>query len=138
MDHGPQVLLVADWTADPHAVVAAAAARMERGACSFGLLIPARLHGLDWMGDPGASVPCARRTLDTIEALAAAAGLPVVEANIGDPDVGAAVVDALERFHATELIVCAPGRSGPLDLAHRARRLTRLPVTRFPTSPGRR
>jgi hypothetical protein len=61
-----RVLLVSDWTVDPHAVVAAAARHDERESAAFALLVPAWLHGLDWVGDPLASVPCAQRQLDVI------------------------------------------------------------------------
>src|SRR3954462_9149616 len=81
----PHVLLVADWTVDPYAVLAEAQRRRrERPATAFGTLVPAWLHGLDWTGDPGASVPCACRQLAAIGELAAAAGLLVETAVVGD------------------------------------------------------
>jgi hypothetical protein len=56
------MLVVADWAVDPRKVVATCAAR-GRGSVLH-LVVPAWLHGLDWAGDPFASVPCARRQLD--------------------------------------------------------------------------
>ena len=132
-DPAARVLLVTDWRIDPHAVVAAAARRHSRSEASFGLLVPAWLHGLDWAGDPAASVPCATRQLETITMLAAAAGLTIHDAAVGDPDPVTAIGDALDRSAVGELLVCVPARrlaSGPLELARRAHRATGLPVSR--------
>jgi hypothetical protein len=49
-----RVLVVADWTTDPEAVVAACIERRELSSGDFALLVPAWLHGLDWVGDPAA------------------------------------------------------------------------------------
>ena len=128
-----RVLLVSDWTFDPHAVVAAATACHEREPAALALLVPAWLHGLDWVGDPQASVPCAQRQVDVILGLAAAAGLTVCDAAVGDPDPATAIVDALERWPAAGVLLCARSRrllAGPLDFARRVHRLTGLPVQR--------
>jgi hypothetical protein len=94
--------------------------------------VPARLHGLDWVGDPRASVPCAQRQLETISQLAGAAGLTIASSSVGDPDPLAAICDALADWPAQQLLICdRQGRLGapyPLDLPSRARRLTGLPV----------
>jgi hypothetical protein len=124
-----RVLVVADWEADPDAVIAACRERAGAGPVVFGLLVPAMLHGLDWVGDPYASRPCAARRLEQLQRLAAAAGLPVQLAALGDPDPASAVGDALSAFAAAEVLVCGrPHRHGPLTLAHRLRRTTGLPV----------
>jgi hypothetical protein len=128
-----RVLLVSDWTVDPGTIVAAAASRNEREPASFAVLVPAWLHGLDWAGDPAASVPCAQRQLQAILALATATGLTVHDAAVGDPDPTTAIADALERVAADSILLCAPARRpifGPLDLARRAHRLSGLPVER--------
>jgi hypothetical protein len=97
--------------------------------------VPARLHGIDWVGDPYASVPCAQRQLDAIVRLAPAAGLDVVDARVGDPEQIAAIGDALADWPVQALLLCAPrGRVGapyPFDLWTRARRLSSLPVARI-------
>ena len=67
-----RVLLVADWAIDPHAVVRQATRHDQMHPTVYGLLVPAWLHGLDWAGDPEASVPCARRQVDAIRGLARA------------------------------------------------------------------
>ena len=132
-----RLLLVADWELDPHAVVAAARDAARRSdARSFGVLVPAWLHGLDWAGDPSASVPCAQRQLATIVDLAARAGLQVDWAGAGDPDPAAAVGDALADWPANAVgLLVRPHRlpfSHPLDLEHRVKRLSGLPVSSFP------
>ena len=47
-----RVLAVVDWSFDPHAVVAAISARDEGQRLSYGLLVPSRLHGINWVGSP--------------------------------------------------------------------------------------
>jgi hypothetical protein len=97
---------------------------------SFGLVVPAWLHGLDWAGDPRASRPCATRQLETIVGLAGSAGLEIDIAQVGDPDPTSAVDDALHEFAAGEILLCRDRsrRGHMLDLPHRLRRMTRLPV----------
>ena len=137
-----RVLVVADWTADAQAVVDACATRRELRGGAFGLVVPARLRGLDWVGDPTASIPCADRQLGSIGELAAAAGLRFDASSVGDPDPLAAIGDALADWPADELLLCMrPQRVAlphPFDLAHRARRLTGLAVSRVevPATPA--
>ena len=69
-----RVLVVADWRTDPEAIVAACVERYEQSGGHFALLVPARLHGLDWVGDPAASLPCAYRQLATLAHLAGSVG----------------------------------------------------------------
>jgi hypothetical protein len=134
-----RLLIVADWTVDPDRVVAAA--RHRRKATELGLVVPARLHGLDWAGDPGASCPCAQRQLEAIERLAAAAGLRLALAQVGDPDTLAAIGDALKDWPAQELLVCERqrfvGMRHAFDLPSRARRQTGVPVERLVLPPAR-
>ena len=131
---GPgRVLVVADWTTDPEAVVAACLVQHERSGADLALLVPAWLHGLDWAGDPAASVPCAHRQLNAIGRLADAAGITFYPAGVGDPDPVAAICDALSDWPAGELVLFTrwrrTGVSHPLDIAHRTRRATGLPVS---------
>jgi hypothetical protein len=128
-----RVLVVADWTTDAAAVIAACRRRRERESASLRLLVPAQPPGLDWVGDPSASVPCAKRQLDGIGQRAAAAGLCFDAAAVGDPDPQAATWDALD-WPADQLLLCTcPRRVAlphSLHLEHRARRLTGLAVSR--------
>lgn len=134
---GP-VLLVSDWDVDPQAVVDAAHERHPTAGVY--LLVPARLRGLDWLGDPYASVPCAQHQLDAIVRVAAAAGLDIVDARVGDPEPIAAIGDALADWPARQLMLCAEhGRKAaphPFDLPLRARRLSGLPVARIELPPA--
>ena len=129
-----KVLVVADWKADLPAVVEAIQQWHESHHASFALLVPAWLHGLDWAGDPHASVPCARRALDQISQLAAAAGLPVDSAEVGDRDPVAAITGAVSSQPVDQLIIfLGERRSGvhPLDVARRAERATAIPAVRI-------
>jgi hypothetical protein len=101
-----RLLVVADWAADAQAVVAACIRRPQLHGAGFGLVVPARLHGLDWIGGPTASVPCAQRQINTIKALAHAAGFSFGAAKVGDPDPVAAIYDALADWPAGELLLC--------------------------------
>jgi hypothetical protein len=128
-----RVLVVADWKADPTAVVAACTAWAGSGSASFELLVPAWLHGLDWAGDPFISVPCARRARDQIAELAEAAGVRLEAAEVGDHDVIAAIMDVVLSRPVDQLLLCVCGRpqhGHPFDVTHRASRATGLPVSR--------
>jgi hypothetical protein len=129
-----RILVVADWTVDPHAVVAACSGQQEHDR-SFILTVPAWLHGLDWAGDPTASAPCAQRQLEAIARLSIAAGLVVEVAGVGDPDPISAIGDALESHAPTEILLLTRMRRfeapHPLDLVDRAQRATGLPVRRI-------
>jgi hypothetical protein len=138
-----RLLVVADWTIDPGAVVAALRRRADEQAAAFTLVVPAWLHGLDWAGDPYASVPCARRQLDEIAELSTRAALDVEVAGVGDPDVMSAIGDALDGRDVTEILMFDRRRRfcrHPLDLVHRAQRTTGLMVRRIDVrrSPGPR
>jgi hypothetical protein len=139
-----RVLLVCDWTVDPHAVVAAASRRNGRTASAFALVVPAWLHGLDWAGDPLASGPCACEQQQAISSLLDAAGLRVERAEVGDPDPTSAIEDALAVWPADEILVFTRERRrarGPFGLARRVARATGVPVARVRaprTAGGRR
>ncbi len=130
-----RVLAVADWSVDPVVVAAALAEHDRREAAVFSLLVPARLPGLDWVGDPRASCPCAREQLRRITKLAEARGSTIAAAGVGDPEPAPAVADALADWRADEIVlferehrVHLPRR---LRLARRLERRTGLPVRRL-------
>jgi hypothetical protein len=130
-----RVLVVADWAADARAVVSVCPQMSGGHPQEVALLIPAWLHGLDWVGDPRASTPCAGRQLETIVDLAAARGVEFTSAQVGDPDVLTSICDVLTAWPADEVLLCSRARrvrlSHPLDLEWRARRLTGLAVRRL-------
>jgi hypothetical protein len=125
-----RTLVLADWRADPGGVIAACRDRAADGEMGFALVVPGWLHGIDWAGDPYASRPCAARQLEALVRLSATVKLDVELAQVGDPDPTSAVDDALETFGATDILVCRDRMRlrHPLDLAHRLRRMTGLPV----------
>jgi hypothetical protein len=127
-----RILVVADWRTDPRTVVAACETHDSFRARSFSLVVPASLHGIDWVGDPYANVPCARRALTDLERLYRDAGLPLQSAEVGDHDPVAAIIDAVLSEPVDLIVVFALNRGiaqHPFDLAHRAERATGLPVT---------
>ena len=134
-----RTLILADWKADPHTVVAAFASGSEAEQASVELVVPAALHGVDWVGDPYANVPCARRALDELTELLRAAGIEVARAAVGDHDPVAAAIDATLSQPVERIVVCGLTRRLKLfDLAHRVRRATRLPVLSVPVPPADR
>jgi hypothetical protein len=131
---GARVLVVADWTVDPYGVIAGCRRRAADGRTAFALVVPAWLHGLDWVGDPYAGRPCAARQLEALERIAGAAGLAVELAEVGDPDPTSAIDDARAAYAATEILICGRPRrlDHPFSLARRVRRATRLVVRDVP------
>ncbi|MDQ3933090.1 MAG: hypothetical protein M3340_00485 [Actinomycetota bacterium] len=127
-----RVLVVADWSVDAEAVIEACERRNREAPAAFALVVPAWLHGIDWAGDPRASVPCAHRQLANVTARAAAAGRTFDAADVGDPEPVAATCDALADWPADEILICARGSRVPhlFDLTHRVERVSGLPVQR--------
>jgi hypothetical protein len=139
-------LLVVDWIVDPEAVATAWASHLDGGS-ALRIVVPAWLHGLDWAGDPWASVPCARRQLVRLGDLCLAAGLDVIAAAVGDPDPVSAICDAVDAGAVDRILLFARGRhvsaTYPMSVARRAERLTGLPVQAYaaplaPRAPRRR
>ena len=129
-----RVLVVADWTVDPRGVVRECRRRAIEHPALFILTVPAWLHGLDWAGDPRAARPCAQRQLVALAQLSVEAGLTVEAAGVGDPEPISAITDALDAYPASDVLLFARERhvpGHPLDLVHRVRRLTGLPVERI-------
>jgi hypothetical protein len=127
-----RLLVLADWTVDPHGVVSALSRHSRQS--SVALLVPAWLHGLDWVGDPTAAVPCAQRHLGELVRLCGMAGIPVDMARVGDPDPVTSTVDALEARPASRILLCTRSRHFAvppvLGLSRRLARATGVPVAR--------
>ena len=111
-------LVVADWTIDPETVMTTCRARDREWDLALHIVVPAWLHGLDWAGDPWASVPCAQRQLERITDLCTAAGLRVASAEVGDPDPLSAIGDAVANETIEEILLFARGRHVAADRAH--------------------
>ena len=137
-DRPRRVLAVADWSLDPHVVVAALSAHDQGRPTLYGLLVPASLHGVDWAGEPNASRPCAKRQLLDLQRLCRNAGIPIDAARVGDPEAAPAIGDAIDDWPADEILLFARGRRlrlpRSLELARRVERATRIPVTRIGVS----
>jgi hypothetical protein len=134
-----QVLVVANQTAESDDLMAALRERAERGDYEFTVLIPATPHGVAWAAnmasDRGKEEAEVHRSA-LVERLRAA-GLPVKEAVIGDPDPLAAITDACNLGSYDELIVSTlPHHLSKwlrLDLQRKAAHATGLPVTSVET-----
>jgi hypothetical protein len=131
-----RVLAVLDWTVDPRSLVATLSRDPRTRDAVIGLLAPAWLHGLDWVGDPTASVPCAERQLIAVVRQCAGADVTVGAATVGDPDPVTASIDALAAWPADQVVLCTRPRHFAvpplLGLVSRIRRATGLPVLRLP------
>jgi hypothetical protein len=135
-----RVLVVANRTAATPTLLDAVRERAARGDCSFTLLVPNPVRGLDRATDPeshdrseGASV------LElALPLLAEAAGGPV-EGKVGDAEALAAIQDAVNLGDYDEIIISTlPTRVSRwlhLDLPHKVAGLG-LPVTTV-TAKGR-
>jgi hypothetical protein len=132
-----KMLLVSDWAADPEEVAGAAARAVANGGfAEIGIVVPAWLHGIDWMGDPHASIPCAARHERLLAAACRARGLTVTTSEVGDPHPVTAVLDALSSERAERVLVALEPRRVPrpswLGLEGRVRRACGLPVEVLP------
>jgi hypothetical protein len=136
-----KVLAVVDWDLGPDATAEVLADRARQHASHLGVLVPARLHGLGWAGDPRSSRPCAERQLADLRRRLRDAGVHVDAGWVGDPETVPAIADALEAWHADEVMLLRAGREHPrlqpLALSRRVRRLSGLPVSRI-SAPRRR
>jgi hypothetical protein len=132
-----RVLAVVDWDADPERSVRAIRATAGVGRTVFGLIVPARLHRLDWVGDPIASVPCAERQLNAVAELADRDGIDLARLGVGEPEALTAIRDALLRWPADEVLLARARHLAPrpFNLGSRVRRATRLPVRRVDARP---
>ena len=128
-----RVLVVADWSVDAGTVIDAL--RAEDPRTVFGLLVPARLPGLGWIGDPTASRPCAESLLREVERGASRHGLGVELAQVGDPERVGAILDVLETWPASRVLLLegrpAPARH-PFSVERRVARATGSTVQRIP------
>lgn len=101
-----RVLVVAHRTAATQPLLDAVRERAQRGPCSFTLLVPNPVHGLEKLADPEDHDPAeAQQALDeAVPELTKAAGSPV-EGIIGTADPTAAVQDAINLRGFDEVIV---------------------------------
>jgi hypothetical protein len=126
-----RILAVADWSVDPRVVARALRARSMIYPTVFSLLVPSRLPGLDWVGNPNASRPCATQQLAELEQLCRVSNVSVATASVGDPERLPAITAALETWPAKAVLLFERERlvlAHPLRLPNRVKRSTGLPV----------
>jgi hypothetical protein len=128
-----RVLVVANRTAATPTLLDAVRERAARGACTFTLLVPNPVRGLDRATDPeGHGHTEGEAVLElALPLLEEAAGAPV-EGRVGDAEALAAIQDAVNLGGYDEIIISTlPSRVSRwlrLDLPHKAAGLG-LPVT---------
>jgi hypothetical protein len=130
---------VVDWSVNPETVAETLRAHAEREPTAFALLVPSRLPGLDWIGDPKASCPCAERQLSEVEALMRRRGLEIERSRVTEPERVAAIRDAAEAWTPDRIVLVDRPRvlSGhPLSVARRVQRATGRAVERFEAPPA--
>jgi hypothetical protein len=127
-----RVLVVANRTAATPALLDAVRERAARGDCSFTLLVPNPVRGLDRVMDPEDHADEGQSVLElAVPLLEEAAGRPV-EGMVGDAEPLAAIQDAIHLHGFDEIIISTlPTRVSRwlrLDLPSKAAGLG-LPVT---------
>jgi hypothetical protein len=100
-----RVLVVADRTADPFPLVERLRERARNERVAATVVVPASLHGIEWVGDPLAEVPDASRHAALVQVALLNAGVARAVARVGDADAHAAVDDALARGDFDEIVL---------------------------------
>jgi hypothetical protein len=134
-----RTLAVVDWSVDPATVAEALTAHSEPAPAALALLVPSRLPGLDWIGDPKASCPCAERQLSEVEALMRRRGLQIEQGRVSEPERVAAIRDAADAWAPDRILLFDRPRlfsRHPLSVARRVERATGRAVERFEIPPA--
>ena len=103
-----RILIVADRTVDPAPLVDALRERAETQRLEATVLVPASLHGLEWAGDPRATIPAADLHAALLHVALLNAGVESCHAMVGDPDPHAAIDDALRTERFDEVLINIP------------------------------
>jgi hypothetical protein len=93
-----RMLIVADRTTDPQALVDALRGQAREQRIVATLLVPASLHGR-------ATIPAAEHFAALLQTALLNAGLAVCDARVGDPDPHAAIDDALLEDAFDEVLI---------------------------------
>ena len=103
-----RVLVVADRSVDTAPVVDALREKAETQRINVTVLVPANLHGLEWAGDPRATIPAAELHASLLHVALLNAGVETCQSSVGDPDPHAAIDDALRTGHFDEVLINVP------------------------------
>jgi hypothetical protein len=138
-----RMLIVAGLTAEPTEIVDALRRKVEaEDRIEATVLVPASLRGLEWVGDPRATIPAAERYASVLQVALLNLGVARVEARVGDPDAHAAIDDALavEDFDEVLISMRSPRVATVLHvgLADRVAAESRAPVTYVRPQPRAR
>jgi hypothetical protein len=105
MDANHRMLIVADRSADPGKLIDMLREQVESTRIAATVLVPASLYGLDWMGDPRATIPAAERHAALLQTALLNLGVAHCDARVGDPDPRAAIDDALSTDPFDEVLI---------------------------------
>jgi hypothetical protein len=132
------LLVVAERAADPGRLVDMLGRRAEAAPMTVTLLVPATLYGIDWAGDPRASIVDAARYAELLRRTLEMEGVDVARTLVGDPDPRAAIEDVLGTDSFAEVLISRPPRRLArlirMDLPNRVAQATDAPVT-YVSSP---
>ena len=113
-----RVLVVANQTATSSALIAALRDRVNRGAVSFRLVVPALNSRLrHWLSDTDEAVTAAQRRGEHAEAVLKSHGFSI-SVEIGDSVPLLAIDDAMFHFHADEILISTLPPRGSHWLEH--------------------
>jgi hypothetical protein len=105
MDANHRMLIVADRSSDPGELMDVLRTQVQSRRIVATVVVPATLNGLEWLGDPHARVPDAERHAALLQAALLNLGVVRCEAGVGDPDMHAAIDDALAVEHFDEVLI---------------------------------
>jgi hypothetical protein len=100
-----RTLVVADRASDSTTLIDVLREQARERCIEATVVVPATLHGLEWAGDPRATIPAAERHAEMLRVALLNAGVARCSAGAGDPDPHAAVDDALRLEEFDEVLI---------------------------------
>jgi len=100
-----RMLIVADRSADPGKLMDVLRRQAASQRIEATVLVPASLNGLEWMGDPRATIPAAEQHAELLQVALLNLGVARCEARAGDADPHAAIDDALRAEAFDEVLI---------------------------------
>jgi hypothetical protein len=99
-----RVLVLSDWVTDAEEVADRVVRLLDdRGRVT--LVVPARLAGLDWIGDPYAAVPCAQAHVEALGEALSDRNVALASADVADPSATQAATDAVLAATFDQVVV---------------------------------